>query len=161
MVKYLTTVCKLTTPPLLHGRKYESVALDQYSNKTEVVTESCGIHVSKTHPYIAASLDALVANSDNFVEVKCPYSAKDSMISESTVPFLKNKDGDLQLSTTHDYYYQIQGQLFCTNGTECDLVVCTFNDMRIVNIKRNESFINEMVSKLTEFYVKYFQNAVL
>lgn len=161
LAKSLTTVCKITTPPLIHGRKYESVALDQYSNKTEVVTEPCGIYVSKTHPYIAASPDALVVNSDKLVEVKCPYSAKDSIISENTVPFLKNIVGNLQLSTTHDYYYQIQGQLFCTNKTECDLVVYTFNDLKIVNIKRNDSFINDMVSKLTVFYEKYFKYAVL
>jgi hypothetical protein len=32
----------------------------------------------------------------------------------STIPFLKEEDMHLFLDNNHDYFYQIQGQLFCT-----------------------------------------------
>ena len=54
-----------------------------------------------------------VINETIICEVKCPYSAKNKDISPITVPYLKLEDGNLILSTTHKYYYQVQGPLFC------------------------------------------------
>ena len=74
------------------------------------------------HPMLAASPDGVVDN-ETLVEVKCPYTSRDRPITHVTVPYSKLVDGCLNLDTSHNYYYQIQGQLYCTGRMVCDLVV--------------------------------------
>lgn len=71
-----------------------------------------------------------------------------------TVPFLKEEDGKLVLDKSHNYFYQIQGNLFCTGATVCDLIVYTFKDLKTIRVDRDEQFIQIMVTKLQEFYKK-------
>jgi hypothetical protein len=83
------------------------------------------------------------------------------MINTKTVPFLKEEGGHIFLDNNHDYFYQIQGQLFCTGATICNFVIYTFKDFKCIHVKRDDIFINNMVNKLQEFYEKYFKSAVL
>ena len=87
--------------------------------------------------------------------------ARNEFITPETVPFLLKTDVNLTLDRKHDYFYQIQGQLFCTGAATCDLVVYTFKDLKCISIDRDEPFITDMVSKLQEFYNNFFKNAVL
>lgn len=60
------------------------------------------------------SPDGLVGD-DLLVEVKCPYTVRNTLVTGITVPYLlKNDEGKLCLQPSHDYYYQIQGQMFIT-----------------------------------------------
>ena len=87
---------------------YESTAVEDYEKDKNVSTKACGLFVSLTHPYIAASPDRLLG-SDTVIEVKCPHSAKDQMITNISVPWLKIDDkGDLEPDRKHAYYHQIQ-----------------------------------------------------
>lgn len=62
------------------GLQHESVALEAYSRKQQ----ECGHHglyycksgfvISKEHPYLGASPDAVVHYQFGLAEVKCPYS---------------------------------------------------------------------------------------
>jgi hypothetical protein len=55
----------------------------------------------------------------------CPYVSQDEPINENTVPFLKcNTKEQYYLEPTHNYYYEIQGQLLCTGAKDCTLIVC-------------------------------------
>ena len=109
---YLQPAQKLRAPSIMHGKKYEPVAIKEYENKQNITVNSCGLCISKSHPYIAASPDGIVQDK-NLVEVKCPYASRNRDISQESVPYLKLNDaGVLTLSRAHDYYYQIQGQLF-------------------------------------------------
>lgn len=83
------------------------------------------------------------------------------MIHTKTVPFLKEEDGHIFLDNNHDYFYQVQRQLFCTGATSCNFVIYTFKDFKCIHVKRDDIFINNMVKKLQEFYEKYFKSAVL
>ena len=54
------------------------------------------------------------------VELKNPYSVRDKTLKEAaanvkTFCLMINKEGKLQLKKGHDYYYQIQCAMFCTN----------------------------------------------
>ena len=44
----------------------------------------------------------------------------------------------LHLKETHDYWHQIQGQLYLTGTSCCDLVVWTPVDMEVIRIRRDE-----------------------
>ena len=95
--------------------------------------------------------------------MKCPYKARDEEISQVTVPYLKLDEatGKLQLKTTHSYYYQVQGQLFCANKSECDFVIYTKKDFLVISVSRDQAFIDAMLLKLSTFFNDYFKPAVV
>lgn len=159
-----TVIKDLNAPALRHGRKYESVAVEQYELQTQSKTLPCGIFVSQEHPFLAASPDRIV-DDHTLIEVKCPFSAKDRHISHVTVPYLKVSPSDpasgLMLDHNHQYFYQIQGQMFCSGRRQCYLVVYTLKDMKVVEVKYDQAFVHQMVEKLKSFYEEYFRNAVI
>lgn len=128
--------------------------------RTENKTARCGMFVNPECPYLAASPDALLG-TDEVVEVKCPYTARDRVISVVSVPYLKHVDGRLTLDEGHAYYYQVQGQLYCTGRQKCTFVVYTLKDMKCILIQRDEDFIGKMLTKLQSFYDNYFKGAIL
>lgn len=93
--------------------------------------------------------------------MKCPFSAKNENISEKTVSFLQNVEGRLELNVYHDYYYQIQGQLFCSNRKECMLVIYTFKDLKVISVHRDQEFINDMLVKLESFFQNILQECTV
>ena len=110
---------------------------------------------------MTASPDAYVEETNQLVEIKCPFSSRNQMITPQTVPYLKIIDGKLTLDPAHDYYFQVQGQLFCCKKNVCSFVVYTFKDLKIICVERDENFISEMIKKLEFFYESYFKSAVL
>lgn len=89
---------------------------------------SCGLFVDKKSTFLAASPDGLIDNN-SIVEIKCPASIKDFTPQEAfenkKLSFMSFIDGELKLKTSHDYYYQIQGQLHITERKYCYFVVWT------------------------------------
>lgn len=150
---------KFQTRATVHGKVHESTALQKYENFLSAKVDRCGLCISLTHPFIAASPDGMLQN-ETIIEVKCPYVARHYAITTTTVPYLYESNGELKLKKKHNYYTQIQGQLFCTNRKYANLVVYTFVDMKIIYIEKDEEFIKEMVLKLTSFYEEYLQPAI-
>jgi len=64
-------------------------------------------------------------------EVKCPYSIEncdfESYVKKKTACLEKLDNGVFQLKRHHNYYYQVQQQLFTTERRHCDFVVCAFD----------------------------------
>ena len=106
-------------------------------------TESVGLVVSTEKPWIAASPDDRVYDPTavppfGLAEYKNPYSQKTKTLKEacqSKTFFLQmeNKNGKtiFSLKRRHDYYYQIQCQLFCDSKEWCDFVVRTQKELHI------------------------------
>lgn len=73
-------------------------------------TKKCGIFVSKSHPFLAASPDAVI-DEHRLVEIKCPYTAKKTKeISEETVPYLNYVNDTLELNKSHDNCSVLDGR---------------------------------------------------
>jgi len=142
-----------------YGRDNESKALQKYEQLTGFVVNASGLCVSLTHPMLAASPDGIV-DDKLLVEVKCPYTARNDLITPDTVPYLFKGDSELLLDTRHNYFYQIQGQLFVTGRQMCHLVVYSTVDCKIVNVERDNVFIEHMVMQLESFFRDYFVSAV-
>ena len=160
LARSLTERKDLKTPAILHGRKYESVAVEHYCKKYDLTASVCGFFISDEYPMLGASPDRVVGDQI-VLEVKCPFSSKEKNISAVTVPYLYLKDGKLSLRENHDYYYQVQGQLYCTGRKLCHFVVYTLSDMKMLEIPRNEPFIQAMVDKLLNFYKEYFKQVII
>lgn len=105
---------------------------------------------------MAASPDGVI-DDKTIVEIKCPYSSRNSQITSITVPYLSENG----LKKSHQYYYQVQGQLFCTNASKCHFVVYTHEDLKCFVIERDNEFILDMVDQLKNFYHTHFKPLLL
>lgn len=123
-----------------------------------------GVSVPNFEPWLAASIDGAVVfdgKINRLVEVKCPYSCMNEQIvdfqnSVCNVPYLHFVNGILQLKTSHQYYTQIQLQMYVTSMNLCDLFVWSPKDSVTITIMRDESFLSDLVPKLRDFYFSYY-----
>jgi len=71
-------------------------------------------------------------SSLGIVEFKCPYTQHDSTPQEActdpTFYCSLNNDGTMLLNQSHQYYYQVQLQLYVIASDWCDF--CIFHDER-------------------------------
>ena len=128
-----------------------------------LIVESCGLHVSVDKPWLAASPDGLVTDSSDpthplgLVEIKNPFVARNLTLMEaskkSSFCLKMNKDsGLLTLPTGHNYYYQIQTQLFCTGRQWCDFALATNQQIHIERIYSDSAWQTANLCKLQNFY---------
>lgn len=122
-----------------HGNKNEPIAATLFealvnSKKLHVnfVCTLTGLIVSTTHPYLAASPDRIFTCDcceRGVVEIKCPFSLKGQDVrkfSEHNKNFFLQLDlatKELVLVKSHEYYFQIQLQLFVAECAKAILVV--------------------------------------
>jgi hypothetical protein len=124
----LYNVISTKIPSLNHGKIHEIDSkkelgknlTEEYNDNIEII--SCDLFIDKSVYFLGASPDGLVEKIDSLVEIKCPYTAykqnltPDEAIMKKLIPFWKIKnDGNYEINTNHDWYYQIQGQLHITN----------------------------------------------
>ena len=77
------TICAQS---LHYGRKFESLAIQEYEKITQVKTAKCGIFVCREYPFLVSSPDRVV-DDKVLVEVKCPFVSRDELIDCTTVPY--------------------------------------------------------------------------
>ena len=150
-----------------YGADMEEKACKQYktymtqTGHPNLTTEACGLFVSLLNPWLAGTPDGLVNDPSNtsqplgLVEIKNPYAAQNKTLTEAvkTPAFcLEHKDGLFRLKRRHNYYYQVQCQLYCTNRDWCDFVVRTDKDLHVERIPRDSSWWNSQLPKLKKFY---------
>ena len=124
--------------------------------------DNCGLFVSLHDPWLAATPDGVVDDPSHprrsgLVEIKNPYTARNQTLMEaaqkSTFCLEQNKnDSSFRLKTRHDYYYQVQTQLYCTARHWCDFIVRTNNDFHIERIYADKVWQENNIPKLKEFY---------
>jgi len=98
------------------------------------------------------------------VEIKCPYSARSvtaldapGVMEARKQPFCSkiNDNGNLALSETHKYYFQVMGQMAITGMKWVDFVIWTkHGDPSVERIAFDKSMWDSMVPKLHRFYVQ-------
>ncbi|KAJ8969567.1 hypothetical protein NQ314_001688 [Rhamnusium bicolor] len=147
-------------PANSYGKRYELIARKKYEEISNESVNLCGVFVSKEYPFLGGSPDGITATA--CLEIKCPFSTRNSVITSETVPYLQlcDKDGFYKLKVDHNYYFQIQGQMLCTERRICHFVIYTNVDCLILSIARDEQFIVNMVNKLKDFYENYHKNNV-
>lgn len=101
-----------TSRATTHGQVQEPVAIENYCVMNDLAVQPCGLFISDSHPFLGATPDGLLGE-ETIIKVKCPYTARNSKITNFTVPYLEVIDNNYVLKK-NPYYYQIQGQLFCT-----------------------------------------------
>ena len=147
----------LSTPAVVHGKTYESVALEEFEKMFQTKVLRCGIFVNESWPNFAATPDGVI-DDNTIVEVKCPFSARHDVISESnSISFLEKNEGSLNLKSNHHYFAQIQGQLAISKRKSCILVVYTFKDLQVFRIDYDAYFVEKkLLPTLEDFYLNVY-----
>lgn len=155
-----------------YGKEMERVSRERYVTYQQqnghpgLTTHSTGLVISFENPWIAASPDDRVhdpesTDSCGLAEYKNPYSARLMTLSEACVKLKStfclvkcdtNGQISYRLKPRHDYYYQVQCQLYCDDKPWCDFVLCTEKDIHVQRINRDSEWWKEQVSKLKVFY---------
>ena len=143
-----------------YGKENEENAFEAYKAKHHNHhVRNSGLWVSLEHNELCGSPDGLI-DDDGVLEIKCPYSARDfATIKEASskhqIGLKYDKDGNPQLPRSHKYYYQVQAQMYVTERKFCDFVVWSKHDVVCIRIPRDDTFIQEKLTKVLEFYEEY------
>jgi hypothetical protein len=141
-----------------YGIIYEATGLRTLSRFLEKNLSPCGLFISEDYPFIAGSPDAVIRNEKGQVEccieIKCPYTSRFSC--EPPKYILKdNETGMYTLDRNSRYFHQIQGQMFVTNCNTCIMGIYTPDKTYVLQIDRDQMFIEEMLKKLVNYYMNH------
>lgn len=106
--------------------------------------------------YLGASQDGLL-ESNGIVEVKCSFKYRNSLLSNvlQKSDIIHYESGSYKVNTTHNYFHQIQGQLYCTNRQYWKLVMYTTVDVAIVTIHKCPEWVQN-IDILKQFYFEQY-----
>ncbi|XP_016317187.1 uncharacterized protein LOC107669462 [Sinocyclocheilus anshuiensis] len=155
---------KCITADLTWGTTHEEDARKAYIQKNKGQHDNhhvsaCGFFINPTFPEIGASPDGVVTCTccgKGCVEIKCPSKHKTNTIPEACLAkdfYLELVDGKVQLKQSHQYYTQVQTQIFVTNSNYCDFVVWTLKDCVILRIDPNPEFWRARLQKAQQFFI--------
>ena len=143
--------------------KREYQAYQQQHGHPGLTVDSSRLWISSDDPWLAASPDGLVNDLSDashplgLLEIKNPHSIRSQTLTEASKKpgfcLEQNKnDSSFQLKTRHDYYYQVQTQLYCTGRHWCDFGLRTDNDLHIERIYIDTTWQHTNIPKLKKFY---------
>lgn len=162
LVKKILYNEEINSYSIQHGKINEPEAIRTYEKKKSIKVRSCGLFVDMQYGFLAASPDGLI-DADGIIEVKCPYSlAKKGITIDFAAKNIKTfylkfdeNTQKINLKATHDYYFQIQGQLHIIQKLYCDFIVWTPLEMFVERIVKNDEFwYSKMETNLVQFYHK-------
>ena len=149
---------KFSTQATRWGLENEETARAAYTYHMEMYHDNfncfcCGLVISEEYSFIAATPDAVMSCDccgSGIVEIKCPFVTKDD--DPHDAHFLENGS----LDTNHQYYYQVQTQLFVSGAEFGDFVVCTFPNntptLLVERITLDEQFVNICIEQASHFF---------
>ncbi|XP_078103380.1 uncharacterized protein LOC144515999 [Sander vitreus] len=151
-------------------RRYQEMKSTALGRSVSV--QECGLFIDKRQPWLAASPDGIVTDSQTgqwllCLEVKCPYKHRQRTVEDAcrqdpafcleitdhTPPSrLKTSPPVYRLKTSHSYYTQIQVQLAVTGLRGAELAVFTLKELAIVPVTFDPAMWDATLSKLEMFY---------
>ncbi|XP_061879548.1 uncharacterized protein LOC133631368 isoform X2 [Entelurus aequoreus] len=160
-------LCRFSTAATRWGCDHESDLRKRYGmimtqRHTGLNVDETGFHMSADRPYFGASPDGLLSCDccgKGCLEIKCPFCIKDKGVEEvagesKAVCLEQKSNGNCVLRGDHQYYYQVQSQLYCTGRKYCDFVVWKENLLFIQRIIPDDSFLANELAKMDNFYLR-------
>ena len=145
------------------GKNNEDVARKRYikKNKGKHKSFSCttsGVYISAAYPFLGATPDGILSCQCcglGVLEIKCPWSSRDLDISEyidKPDSYLIKDDGSILLRPKHQYWYQVQHQMFITGANYCDFELFLPKQSITLRILIGPAYVVDCVPKLTRFF---------
>jgi len=142
-----------------YGKEHEADAIESLNKilaKTDLHVEECGLFVDTDTGYLAGTPDGTVGK-DALVEVKCPMKCKDTgievMVKTDSTFCLEYEENKIRLKKSHNYYYQIQGQLHVAKRSKCYFLVWSPTEHHLETIHYDPDFWAEVEESLGQFYM--------
>ena len=145
------------------GLDFEDAAIASYRRQTGNKVKRTGIWLFPD-ACLGSSPDGLIFNHPNdpeprgVLEVKCPYSVRflhfADMQAENLLP--RYITPDLELNQDHDYYHQVQGEIYATEAKWCDFVMWTTQSTLIIRVFPYRDWVAECLPKLSDYYKRHF-----
>ncbi|XP_037565513.1 uncharacterized protein LOC119445268 [Dermacentor silvarum] len=146
-----------------YGKKNESVAAERYATTMRaaghnVTLQHCGLAVHPSCPWLGASPDRLAFDPEEgtygVVEIKCPYSLKDSEANTVTTKnfCLTFVDDTPQLKRDDEYFYQVLGQMAVTECQWADFVVFSEKWIAVERIYFDQQKWDNVKAQLDDFF---------
>lgn len=134
-----------------------------YTDCTGAAIKERGLFLSNSG-LLGGSPDGTVSN-ECIIEVKCPWSARAKTVleaAESKDFFLQldEASGSLVLKKNHNYWHQIQGNLYLTGAKSCHFIVWTPCDFFILHVDREQTWAVN-IEALETFYREVFLPHIL
>ena len=123
-----------------------------------ISVKNCGLYLCKDAPYLGASPDGVIecdCCGIGVLEIKCPFKFKSSGLDD--VPGNKEYciSSDMKLKQTHEYYTQVQHQMFVLNCQYADFFIWSPINAICIRVQRDEDFIKSMITKLSFIWEKH------
>lgn len=146
------------------GKNHEEVALNEFKNKYKIDVLSTGIWIHEAgvigaSPYGLATLN----NKKYCVEIKCPFKYRNQdlkqCLSENS-DYIINFDTNVnnyKLNIKHEYFDQIQGQIYLTKSEGCILIIWTIKSIVAVEIEKNINWATNIDSLIDFYFSVYIQ----
>lgn len=158
-----------STPATEYGIEKEECATREYvthqrnHGHSEIIVTASGVIINPLWSFLGASPDGAIYDPLNlqepfgFLEIKCPYSARNLTPAEACAQSgfccRLTSTGQLELKETHQYYAQIQGQMALGERPWCDFVLFTLKGISVQRIRFNKTYwTTKLLPKLTSFY---------
>lgn len=135
------------------GIESEAKIIEHYSKLTGNAVQQCGFFISKSHPFLGASPDGLIGN-DGSIEVKKIHPGNNETLQDTLLRqnIVKRCDSSLSVNENHQYYYQMQQQLFCTERKWVDFVASDGNVLFVKRVELDNIFWSRNLPRLESFY---------
>ncbi|CAG9773568.1 unnamed protein product [Ceutorhynchus assimilis] len=145
------------------GRHHEKDGLNYLKENYQLEVKPTGIWLTCSE-LLGASPDGLVGD-DAIVEVKCPYSFRNDVLSEKLKSDKKyiiyyNENGEMCLNTEHNYYHQIQGNLSILKRQKCYLVVWTPKEAIVVMVEYDPAWEIHIGILENFYFTQYFPKLI-
>lgn len=141
------------TKAMKEGIEWEPKILKQFEKETGHEVRKSGFLISESHPFLGASPDG-ITEENHLVEIKKIVLKDDELLKDAVcrLGIFKKHGTELVINKSHQYFYQIQQQLFCSKQTVCHFVVSNGVEIYTDLILFDSSFWNEVLPKLEQFY---------
>ncbi|KAK7482091.1 hypothetical protein BaRGS_00026675 [Batillaria attramentaria] len=140
-----------------HGKENEPNALRELQ-RIGYPTVSSGTVICPEEPWLSASPDGIIKDTNVLVEVKCPVTTGADMTKclESGKPVcdvkLINGRHVLMRNGPRGYFMQTQLGMKCTNTKQCIFFVWCAESHILINVEYDEKYTQSLVERLKRFY---------
>ncbi|CAC5376654.1 unnamed protein product [Mytilus coruscus] len=143
-----------------HGQQGEIDAKVYLKSNGHQVQEK-GICVSQQENWLSASPDGIF-DGQTLLEIECSvpfssWSTLDQLFESGKYDVGKDENGDLVVKEkgSRGIYLQVQLTMYCTGLKQCKLLVWLgVDEHTYIDILYNETYVNNQVTRLKNFYVK-------
>ncbi len=147
----------IQTSAMKFGLENEPVAANVYARTFAKNVFTVGFVINPSVCFLGCSPDRLVYDGEceewGLLEIKCPQAK-----TVADLKYLKSRSVDgLHLNKTHEYYYQVMGQMGLSGREWCDFFVYAASDYHLERIYFDKKIFEEKIlQKLVAFFFTYY-----